>query len=232
MQRYKITEQDIVKEKANLNYPVGIFVNNLQKYINKEIVSIVNIPLEPSLELVVNNGTYLTLNDEIILKPICKILNVEYKEIERNDKLHYYYTLFASKKSELKMIKSEEELFVKFPYIHELYMKRKKQITEALDVYSLTNRVLPIESANSTKKRLLLQYRMDEELCGQLLNEAMFFNLSYFIERLQFDLTNLVNSLAMLMGNISSFIVDVNSLPSIDKNKVSSIVTPVVKLKR
>lgn len=232
MKRYTVTEKEIVKEKANLNYSFGAFLTNMQEYINKVIVNHLKIKLEPSLELVSYNGLYLIINDEIIYKPICKLLNIEYTKAKNDNKLEYYQAIFRSKISELKTIKSEEELFVKFPYIHFLYTKENDQLAKALDVYNLVTRTKPNEVAISLKTKLLIKYDINEELYNRLLMESPFFNLAYFMNSVQNDLTNLVNNLSMISSNITSYIVSINKLPEIDKNKVSSILTNEKKLKR
>lgn len=232
MRIYTVTEKEIVKEKANLNYSVGTFLANMQEYINKVIVNHLKIKLEPSLELVSYNGIYLIISDEIIYKPICKLLNIEYTKAKNDNKLEYYQSIFRSKISELKTINSEEELFVKFPYIHSLYTKENDQLAKALDVYNLTIRTKPKEIAISLKTKLLIKYDINEQLYNHLLMEAPFFNISYFMNWVQNDLTNLVNNLSILSNSITSFIVDINKVPSIDKNKVSSILTNEKKLKR
>lgn len=226
MQRYNVTEKEIVKEEDNLIYPVGVFLKNMEDYIKNEITNDIDIKLEPSLALIVANEVYLTLNDEIILKPICKYLNIEYKEVENNDK-NYYSTLYCNKFSELRIIESEEELLEKFPYIHELYTKRKRQINEALEIDSLIAHVFPTDVA-ITYDSLLTKYNMDKKLHTKLRNEARVFSLGYFIDEMQFIITNL----SMLIGDITSFMVDINSLSSINKKKVSLILANETELKR
>ncbi len=233
MQRYNINDgSTITKENQNLIIPARVYLNNLQEYINNTLIQFVPFTLENKLEIVVENGVYLTLDDEIIYKPICNLLEVKFHKEDKNQQLQYYHTLFGSKLIELNCIKSEEDLIIKFPYIYSLYTKRKELITKALEIYSVTNRVIPSELANSTKSKYFAQYKLNEALYNQLLRESAIFNVSYFVSCVSNDITNLVNSLPMFINSVSLFIIDINSIPNIDTKKVSALISEENKLKR
>lgn len=225
-------ENEILKEGEKFGYPTKLYLSNIQNYINNHLVNFFNIQIENGLELVVENGTYLVFNDEIIYKPICHLLNVDYKEMEKEKTFDYYYTMFQSKLAELSLIKTEEDLLIKFPELYSLYTKRKEQILEALEIYSRSYRVFPSREANAIRTKYFLKYKISEKLYNQLLMEASCFNLAYFINCVQYDVANLLTSLPMIINSISSFVVDVNTLPCFDDDKISLILEDELKLKR
>lgn len=233
MKIYSIAnENDIVKDEQSLYFPIGLYLRNIQDYINNILINYAEITLDRKINLVVENGTYLTIDTEVIYKPICNLLNVKYHKEEKNNELHYYSTIFGNKLTELSLIKKEEDLLVKFPYIHALYKKREEQIKNALDIYSRTNRVIPSQLAKSTRAKYFFQYKLNENLYNQLLVESQYFNLSYFLNGILIDMTNLVNSLPMLISNVASIIIDTNTLPNVDEKKIAAITNKDKLLKR
>lgn len=224
MKKYSIdNKNDILKEERDIDYPIAIFITNLQKYINEALTSYIKIHLDCFLDLIVENSTYLTLNDAIIYKPICGLLNIKFASMEKEKQLDYYLIVLKNKLAELSKIQTEEELTIKFPELYDFYTKRKERIKDALDIYGRTYRIVPPEIANSIKKKYLIKYEMDEYTYRQLVMESSYFNVSSFINSASKDITNLINNLPMLLNTTSSFIVDINTLPNIDKNKVSLI---------
>lgn len=232
MQKFLISdENEIIKEGEKFFFSTKSYIKSIQNFINKSLIYF-DVQFENELELVVDNGTHLVYNDAIIYKPICHLLNVDYKEMDKQKKFDYYYTMFQSKLSELSLIKTKEELLIKFPEIYSLYLKRKEQIEKAFEIYCSSNRVIPSYQANMIKAKYLQKYKIDEQFYKQLLIESSCFNIQYFINHIQYDMTNLVAYLPMIINSISSFNIDVNATPCFDFNKVSSILHDEYKLKR
>lgn len=233
MQRFSINdENELIKEGKRFNFSTKSYIGSIQNYINKYLVTFLNIQIDNGLELVVNDGTYLVYKDEIIYKPIRQLLNVDYKEMDKDKKFEYYYTMFQSKLTELSIIKTEEDLLIKFPELYSIYTKRKQQIREAIEVYSRSNRVFPSKEADSIRSKYLQQYKIDKQLYGVLLNESSYFNVSYFVSLIERDMANLINNLSMFIDSISSFAIDVYASPYFDYNKISSVLNGEHKLKR
>lgn len=235
MEKYSIkNEKEIVKNGYNLNYPVGLYLKNMNEYVNKLLFRYAKMDIEPELELIVdNNKTFITLSDKTIYKPMCNLFNVSYKEMADEDKLNYYKALFNGKLIELGLIKTEIDLIIHFPEIYAFYDRRKEKINDVLDIYRKTSHVYPTKVANETRRKELFKNKIDEKLYNQLLMEANNFNLENFIQWIIADLQNLLVNFPALVHNASLFAIDVNLLPSIiDYHRLSTITESGVNPKR
>ncbi len=207
----------------------SIFEGNLyryKKYVKNTFCPHIKFEPNLALDLVYLDGyQYIGFNSSVVFKTFCDLLNIQYSEdLDEQSKFEYYNLQYSVRIEELKRIKDENDLCMKFYRIYDLYQERKEKTNEALSTYYTCAQLFPMSEAITTRKKRLYRAKMTEEEYYILLSESYMFNLPNFIQIVAKELDFMVRYLPVLINSLTSLSIPTTNIKNLDLKKFESII--------